>query len=268
MPLEANYRMKHSITFLNQTQPIVWKRILSVLIALSLWQIVSMVLGLGFLLPSPLTVLVSLGKLSLQPAFYQTILFSFLRIVAGFLSALILGFVLALLAGRFPIAETFLWPYVITIKSVPVASFIIISLIWLTTGQLTVFISFLMVFPLIYTNVLQGIKSADPQLVEMAHLFRVPYFRRLGYIYLPQIRPYLVSACSMALGLSWKSGVAAEVIGVVNGSIGEQLYESKIYFETGNLFAWTLVIVLISVVFEKGFLWLIKHAFDAWENRE
>ena len=174
---------------------------------------------------------------------------------------------LAVAAGRLRVLEILLWPYVTVIKSVPVASFIIICLIWLNTSQLAVFISFLMVFPAIYSNTLQGIRSADPALREMARLYRVPFSRRLGYIYVPQVKPFLLSGCSVALGMSWKSGVAAEVIGVVGGSIGERLYESKVYFQTADLLAWTVVIVVCSVGFEKLVLWLLRRCFAAWEGR-
>ena len=146
-------------------------------------------------------------------------LFSLLRITCGFLIALALGILLAILAGRFPVVETLLWPYVVTIKSVPVASFIILCLIWFSFNQLTIFIAFLIAFPVIYSNVLQGIKSADRNLLEMADLYKASWGRKFLYIYVPNIKPYLISACSVAVGMSWKAGVAAEVIGVVNGSI-------------------------------------------------
>ena len=171
------------------------------------------------------------------------------------------GELLAVAAGRLRVLEILLWPYVTVIKSVPVASFIIICLIWLNTSQLAVFISFLMVFPAIYSNTLQGIRSADPALLEMARLYRVPFSRRLGYIYVPQVKPFLLSGCSVALGMSWKSGVAAEVIAVTSHSIGGMLYDAKVYLEISDLFAWTLIIVILSLCFEKAFLWLLDRVF-------
>ena len=187
--------------------------------------------------------------------------------IGGFALGLVLGVLLAVAAGRLRVLELLLWPYVTAIKSVPVASFIIICLIWMSTRQLAVFISFLMVFPVIYSNTLQGIKSADGALLEMARVYRVPFSRRLGYIYAPQVKPFLLSGCSVALGMSWKSGVAAEVIGVVGGSIGERLYEAKVYFQMTDLLAWTVVIVVCSVGFEKLVLWLLRRGFAAWEGR-
>lgn len=243
------------------------QKILSVALALLLWQAGAMVLDLHLLLVTPLEVVKRLFTLVLENDFWRTLLFSFSRIVLGFALAFALGCLLGVLSGKWPFLETLLWPYVITIKTVPVASFIIISLIFFSARQLSTFISFLMVFPVIYSNVLEGIRSTDRELLEMGQVFRIPWGRRLLYIYLPHLKPFLFSACSVALGMSWKSGVAAEVIGVAAGSIGEKLYESKIYFMTEDLLAWTVVIVLISVLFEKLFLRLMKAAFDRWEAR-
>ena len=250
---------------MRQAKPALEKSIAAAL-ALLLWQLGAMALDQPLLLVSPLRVLRRLGSLCLEAAFWETVAFSFQRIAAGFLLAFFAGILLALLAGRFHLLEMLFWPYVVTIKSVPVASFVILCLIWLSAGQLPVFISFLMVFPIIYTNVLQGIKSTDPKLLEMARLYKVPWRRRLLYIYLPSIRPFLISACGVSLGMAWKSGVAAEVIGITEGSIGEMLYESKIYFNTADLFCWTVVIILISVAFEKLFLLLIRKGFAGLEK--
>lgn len=171
-----------------------------------------------------------------------------------------------MLAGRFPLADTLLRPYVTTVQSVPVASFIVIALLWLSSRRLSIFISFLMVFPILYTNVVQGIRSADGDLLEMAQVFRVPWRRRLRYIYLPALRPYLTAGCRVGLGLCWKAGVAAEVIGVTAESLGGKLYDAKVYLAIADLFAWTAVIVFISAGFEKLFLRLLQWALDRAEG--
>ncbi len=242
------------------------QKVAAVIFALLIWQIAAMAVGIDILLVSPVKVAARLATIWMEPGFWSTIGFSFSRIVLGFLAAFLLGIALALLASRFRIVEIFLWPFVITIKSVPVASFIIISLIWLSARELSVFISFLMVFPIIYSNVLQGMKSTDANMLEMARLYRVPWRRRLLYIFAPNVRPYLISACSVALGMSWKAGIAAEVIGIADGSIGEMLYESKVYFMTSDLLSWTVIIVLLSVLFEKSVLFLLKRAFNRLER--
>ena len=165
----------------------------------------------------------------------------------------------ALAAWKIGVGEL-LAPLVAVIKAVPVASFIILALVWLNSRSLSLFISALMVFPPVYLNVLEGIRRTDGQLLEMARVFRVPFSRRLRYIYLPQIMPYFRTAVSLGLGLCWKAGAAAEVIGLPAGSVGERLYTAKVYFQTPDLFAWTVTIVAVSVLFERLFLILTDWA--------
>jgi NitT/TauT family transport system permease protein len=233
----------------------------SVLFALALWQVGAMLLDKSLILVTPIVVVQRLFSLCTEVDFLSSIGFSFIRIVFGFLLALTVGSVLAFVAGRFHLAEVMFWPFMVAVKSVPLASFIILCLIWLSSKNLSAFISFLMVLPIVYTNMLQGIKSTDTKLLEMAWLFRVGWLKKLKYIYLPQLKPYLISACSVSIGLSWKAGVAAEVIGIPDGSIGEKLYEAKVYLSSGDLFAWTVVIIAISITFEKIFLFLLRHLF-------
>lgn len=234
-----------------------WQRIGAAALAVLVWQAASMAVGSALLLPSPAAVLVHLAALLPDGGFWRAVWFSFCRIAGGFGAALVLGTALAFAAGRWPVVDVLLRPYVLVIKSVPVASFIILALIWLSSRTLPLFIAALMVFPLVYLNVLEGIRRTDASLLEMARVFRVPFSRTLRGVYLPQVLPYFRSAVSAALGLCWKAGTAAEVIALSSGSIGEKLYNAKIYFQTADLFAWTAAIVLISAAFEKLFLLLV-----------
>lgn len=238
----------------------------AVLLALIIWQAVSMLVGMDMLLASPMKVTVRLFSLISEPDFILTVLTSLLRIMLGFSAAFVLGILSAFLAGRFHIAETLLWPYIVTFKTVPVASFIILCLIWFSYSQLTVFISFLIAFPVIYSNVLQGIKSTDKNLLEMAEIYKISWNKKLLYILIPAVRPYIISASSVSVGMAWKAGVAAEVIGVVNGTIGEKLYDAKIYFQNADLLAWTIVIIILSVLMEKLFVFILRLAYKGVEK--
>ena len=160
--------------------------------------------------------------------FWKSVVFSFVRIILGFSLALILGTVLAALSSAFFAVEVLMEPLIMVIKATPVASFIILCLIWIPSRNLSVFISFLMVFPVVYTNILEGIRQTDKQLLEMAD--------------------------------SFGAGIAAEVSGIPAGSIGEKLYNAKVYLETPDLFAWTIVIIAVSVGFEKIFMFALRRS--------
>ena len=241
-------------------------KLLAVIFALCLWQLAAMTIDSKILLVSPVEVAVRLTTIWQTEGFWTSIWFSFYHIAGGFFLALFLGIVLAALAGRFRWIETLLWPFLVTIKTVPVASFVVICLIWLSAEKLSVFISFLIVLPVVYGNVLEGIKSEDKLMLEVGTVFRMPLLRRLLYIHLPQLKPFIMSACATALGMAWKAGVAAEIIGTPNGSIGKQLFYSKIYLDTDDLLCWTVIIVIVSVLFEKLFMLGLKSLYGRLER--
>lgn len=242
------------------------QRIGAVLLALAVWQALSMSVGQQLLVPTPLSVLRRLLTIWLEPGFWPTVWSTFRKIVTGFLLALGCGLSLGALAGRWRWLEILFRPWAVMIKSVPVASFIVICLIWMSSARLSIFISFLMVLPIVYTNALQSIHSVDRDLLEAVRIFRLPWRRRVAYLWLPQLEPYLLSACTVSLGISWKAGIAAEIIGIPSGSIGQMFYDAKVYFNTVDLFAWTVIVVAVSVLFEKVFLALLRACFGRLER--
>ena len=211
------------------------QRIGAVALALALWQLLAMAVGQQLLVPTPLSVVQRLGTIWQEDGFWSTIWFTFRKIVAGFLLGLGFGLGFGALAGRFPLFEILFRPWAVMIKSIPVASFIIICLIWMSSARLSIFISFLMVLPIIYSNVLQSIHSVDRQMLEAVKVFRLSWPKRVLYLWLPQLKPYLLSACG-------------------------------VYFNTVDLFAWTVIVVVISVLFEKGFLALLRAGFRKVET--
>ena len=219
---------------------------LAALFWVAVWQIVAMAVGQGILLASPVDTLLRLAELVQTGGFWRSVLFTLGHILAGYALAAALGIALGTLASRYPPVADLLAPLLSAMRSVPVASFVIAALIWVPSRRLSVLICFVIVLPVVYAGALDGLRQIDPKLTEMARVFRMPRLNRLRCIELPAALPSLRSALSVAIGLAWKSGVAAEVIGIPGGSIGEKLYKAKVYLATPDLFAWTLAIVLIS----------------------
>jgi len=234
----------------------------AVLFWLAVWQAAGMAVGDTIFFVTPAQVFLRLFTLAAEPSFWQSLLYSFLRIVLGFLAAAACGSLLAVLAASGRRIRELLAPLMRTIRTVPVVSFIILALILFTSENLSILISFLMGLPVMYEGVLAGMTHTDGKLREMADVFRIPSSRRIRYIDIPQVIPYFRSAAATACGLCWKAGTAAEVIGIPTGSIGEKLQQAKIYLETPDLFAWTLMIVALSLLTEKLFL----SAADAAEK--
>lgn len=228
-----------------------------ILFWLLLWQLLAMRLNSKILIASPIEVVERLSSLVREKAFWSSILFSMGRILLGFALGLSSGCLLAFAAGKVKFVRRLFAPLISVMKSIPVASFTILALIWVGSKNLSVFVSFVISVPIVCSNMLEGIDNLDPKLKEMAKVFRIPAHKRFAGVYLSQLLPYFRSASRLAMGLCWKSGVAAEVIGLPNNSIGEMLYESKIYLETADLFAWTVTVVLLSFLCEKIFLLLV-----------
>lgn len=233
-------------------------RLWVILFWLGLWQCGSVLVGHTILLPSPAQTMVKLWTLLGQELFWLSIATSLARISLGFFTAFLLAVLLGVLARRYLWLRDLITPMILVAKSVPVASFTILILIWLSASHLSVVISFFMVLPILYTNVVTALAELDQELEEMTQVFQFLPYTRLRYVILPQVVPYLRSGSLVALGLSFKAGIAAELIGLPQNSIGEQLYFSKLYLDTPNLFAWTLTIILLSFCYERVFLLLFS----------
>lgn len=229
----------------------------------TLWAIAASLVASPLLLPTPLAVLSRLWELFAAGAFWHATSLSFLRVIGGILLGISIGCLTAILTAGIPFLRALLKPMITTVKSTPVASFIILVNLWLDHGILPVFISFLMVFPVVWANVDQGLRAVDPAHLALAHVYRFPVARTVRRIYIPTVRPYFISACRSSLGLAWKAGIAAEVLVPSVISIGKHLYESKLYLETTDLFAWTLMVILFSLLLEAFADVLLRRLFIA-----
>ena len=218
----------------------------------------SIIIGEDLFLPSPWSVISRLLVLVSHLQFWQSLAFTLSRILLGFIISIAAALVMALLSSSSMAVRIVLDPMVRIMRATPVASIVILALVWVSSRNLSVLISSMMVFPIVYTNVLKGIDEIDRNLMEMANAYCIRRIKRLRYIYIPSVLPYFLSSLSIALGLSWKSGIAAEVIGIPSGSIGERVYEAKIYLSTPDLFAWTVTVIVLAFAFERFFLFIFS----------
>ncbi|MBQ7915662.1 MAG: ABC transporter permease subunit [Firmicutes bacterium] len=235
------------------------RRFLAAALWILIWQCLYWFVGEDLLLSSPWIVVTRLWQLAGTAEFWGTVGRSCLGIVAGFMGGVILGTVLGVLTSGHGAFYEFVRVPMNLIKAIPVASFIILTLLWIPSRRLSVFISLLMVLPMVWANVDQGVSSTDRNLLEVAKVYGFSRWKTLRHVYLPAVLPFLKSASKVALGFAWKSGIAAEVIVTPLGFIGKKLYDAKVTLETADMFAWTAVVILLSVCFEKLFGWLLDQ---------
>lgn len=228
------------------------------------WQIISMIVQQEILIVSPAKVILRLSQLVLQGEFWLTAGTSILRIMLGFLEAVVIGTILAIITVKIPFAYDLFYPVLSIIKATPVASFIILALVWTGRDNVPTLMAMLMVLPIIWANVSDGINGTDKRLLEVAKVFNFSKAKTIKKVYIPSVLPLFVSGCTTGIGLAWKAGIAAEVISVPSNSIGTMLYNAKIYIETADLFAWTIVIIVLSVILEKLVVFLINKTYKKW----
>lgn len=240
------------------------RRILVAAIWVAVWYLAWAVVQQEILIASPWEVVLRLAQLGSTGVFWVSALASLARIVIGFLLAAAIGCALAVLCHLSPFLYDLFYPVIRIIRATPVTSFIILALIWLNTNSVPVFAAFLMVFPIVWENVYRGIKGTDKNLLSMAKSFRLKKGSVVKNVYVPSVMPYFIAACNIGIGMAWKAGIAAEILGVPLHSIGTELYRAKIYLETVDVFAWTAVVIALSVVIEKIFIGLIKKSGEKY----
>lgn len=226
---------------------------------MAVWQAAAMIVGKTYILPSPAAVLTALVSLAGKPVFWLSALFSLLRILGGFAASVAAGTLLAAVTLCSKTADALISPLLRVVRATPVASFIILAILWIGRTQIPGFIAMLMVTPVVWGNVTSAASETDGQLLEMAEAYGFGPFKKLRLIYIPSVFPSWRAACLTGIGLAWKAGIAAEVLCLPKNAVGTALYYSKINFETPELFAWTALVVAMSFLLEKGFVHLVKR---------
>lgn len=224
------------------------------------WQLAYSAVGQEILIVSPAQVFLRLCALARGGEFWLTVLFSMLRVTEGFLAGVFAGVILAVLSLAGELPDSLIRPAVSAVKATPVASFIILALVWMKSPGVPVFASALVVMPIVWENVREGVRKTDRNLLQMARSFRFGWARTVKRVYAPSAAPYFTAACASAMGMAWKGGVAAEVLSSVPLSVGGRIYESKIYIDTVDLFAWTAVVIGMSVLLEKLLIRAMRRA--------
>ena len=236
-----------------------------VLFWLLVWELANALIPGNIIIVSPRVTFARLLQLAVTVEFWFTIGTSLERIMNGFITALAVGVLLALISARFKLFYQLILPAINIINATPIASFVVIAIMAVGVANLSHFVVFLTVLPIIFLNTYKGIVSTDPLLLEMASVFNVPLWKKIVYIYFKTTAPYIVVAAQVGIGFAWKSGISAELIGVVGGTIGFSLHSARTFLLTADIFAWTITIILLSYLMEKIFL-LIFGRVIKWQQ--
>ncbi|MBR0385020.1 MAG: ABC transporter permease subunit [Erysipelotrichaceae bacterium] len=241
-----------------------FKKTVSAVFWILLWQLAAVKVGKELILPGPLAVFEHLLALIVTASFWQNVLATLLRIITGYAIGVIMAVILAVATCSSRLLDTLLSPVIRIVRTTPVASFIILALLWMGKTMVPALITVLMVIPVVWENICAQYAAADRSLLEMARAYRFSNWKIFRYIYVPSAMPGFLSGCVTSMGLAWKSGIAAEVLAQPSKAIGSNLYYSKLYLETADLFAWTMVVVVLSLCIEK----VIRKIIEGGKNNE
>lgn len=225
--------------------------ILAIVFWFAVWEILSSVLNADFVFPSVASTLKAFVSLLGTSVFWSSLLLSLARVLLGFFIGLLAGSALAPLAHHFELVHVLITPMMGIIKATPVASFIMVLWFFIGSTPVPVVIGALMVAPLIYHNLYNAMQVPERELSEVCEIYHVHGYRKFRYFYLPRLLEFLIPASVSGMGLSWKASIAAEIIAYTKNSIGRQIYLSKAFLEGAELFAYTITVILMSLLFER-----------------
>ena len=227
---------------------------------LLVWELAARTVANTIILVGPYDAFKRLYELAFTQNFWLSLQHSLLRVLLGFVSSLIVGVALAVFCAANKLINALIMPLINVIKSIPVVSFALLAMMWLSPATLSTFVAFITVLPIIFYNTFKGIENTDRNLLQMAEVFRVGIFRKIRHIYIPSVAPFVISAAESGLGFAWKSAIAAEVISMgARNTIGGSMHMARTFLLTADLFAWTIAIVALSFLMEKAFFILFRR---------
>lgn len=247
-----------------QTTKKIFRWLIPILFWVVVWEIAAWRVGNVLLFPNPRVVLRTLWELMKTEAFYHAVRRSLWNVLSGILCAVFIGILLAAASHRFGFLRALLFPLMTVVKATPVASFIVLLLIWIGSLKVPSVITFLIVLPVIWTNLDEGLQRQDEKLLQVAQIYGFSTFKKLKLLTVPSVKPYFISACRTSLGLAWKAGIAAEIIAMPRGSIGTSIGKAKQYLNTEEMFAWTLTVIVLSLLLEL----LAVKLLNRWEQKK
>lgn len=224
--------------------------ILSISIFFILWHILYKIENHDVIVPSIQNTINELGKIIINDGFLETMFATIYRTIIGFMLSLVLGFIFGFLSGLNNSFEYFMKPYILILRSTPIVAIMLIALIWINSYNVPILVNILLCFPLIYQEVLTGVKNADKSMLEFAKVHRLSKLTILLDIYLPSVLSHVISGIFVTLSLSFKTTISSEILSLPKYGIGSSIYNAKIYLNTSEVFAWLIIIICLSFIFD------------------
>lgn len=236
-----------------------WVKLLAVVLLLVLWEAAARIIASPIIIPTPAATLEKLFRLVLTAGFWSAVGSTVVRGLLGFSISFAAAVVVGIAAGASSLVRSGVSPILTVLRATPVMSVILLALIWFRSNLVPVFVAFLMVFPILCGNVIEGVRNVDSGLLRMAGVYGVPKRRVVFEIYLPSALPYIIAAMTSAVGITWKVIVAAEVLSQPIHAVGTGLQLAKYRLDTAAVFAWTAVAIVLTALSERAVVWIDRR---------
>lgn len=225
---------------------------------LAAWMLVAALVAQPLILPGPGAVVAALLRLVCDGGTWAILAGSGARILGGLALAAVCGGVLAGVSSRSRAFARLVAPALSFVKATPVACVVVLLLIWLGSARVSIAAVFLMALPGVYFSLFEGLAQVDKPLEQMFRLHGVRGWRLFCAHTWREVLPFVLSCARAVIGMGWKAGVAAELIGMAVGTVGERIYQAKLLIETADLLAWTVLVVAVSWACERALVWLLQ----------
>ena len=224
--------------------------IIGIIIFIGLWHLISIKINSEIIFPDIQNILKKLFEIILERSFYKDLISSIIRVFITFALSFLLAIILGIISGIFKSMRYILMPIINFIRTIPTIPLILVAIIWFDNNKVPIFVSMLVIFPIMYDSICNGIINVDKDLIDMSLSYNVSLKTQIINLYIPSIKPYILTAISQSMGITWKSILAAEILSLPTLGIGTKLYESHLYLDTISLFAYCLIAVIFNGIFE------------------
>lgn len=242
-----------------------WGSVASLLVLLAVWEALAGVLG-PIALPTPAETWRALLRLHHDQRLATELLATGRRALLGLVAAMLAGTVLGLLSGVSAALAVALRPLVTVVLGTPPIAWLVLALLWFGAGDGTpVFTVFIACFPVVFGAALQGTRTLDHQLKDMARAFHLPAGMTLLEVYGPHVLSYVFPAWITALGQAWKVVVMAELLATEDG-VGAALAVSRSQLDTASTLAWVAAVVGSLLALEYLLLEPVKRELERWRE--
>src|SRR5713101_8227813 len=223
----------------------------------ALWHLASVYLVSSVLFPPPTLVFKKGVVLVRNGVLFEHLWASLQRILAGFIAGSLLGIPIGLAMGSFRLVRKVLEPYTEFLRFIPSVAMITVTVIWFGIGEASkIFLIIYTTIFIVILNTAAGVSAIAPNKIRAAQSLRATREQSLIHVALPATVPYILTGMRLAMGNSFTTIVAAELI-AANDVLGKMLWDGRLFVLVDEIFVSLVTLGLLGFAVDRMFRWSI-----------